>query len=91
MSPLAGVCWHGRGVGRGGVSHSEEERRRETIDGEDFYAVIGGVPVRRVPVCTVAAALPGSERRLGRSNALLAKGAPPVGKDILDVVGLNLN
>jgi hypothetical protein len=76
-----------------GVGHSEEERGRETIDGEDFYVVIGGVPACRVPMRTAAAALPGSERHPGHSyqDALLTMGAPPVGKDILDVVGLNLN
>jgi hypothetical protein len=59
LSSPVGVCGHVRRVGRGSVGHSEEEHERETIDGEDFYVVIGGVTVRRVPMRTTAATLRG--------------------------------
>jgi hypothetical protein len=94
------VRGHGRGVrGRGGAGQSEEERGGETIKGKVCYAVIGGFPTCQVPVrllerpCTAAVAIPGTTGHPGRSyrDALLRAGAPPIGKDISDFIGLNLN
>jgi hypothetical protein len=99
-SSLTGVRGHGRGVhGRGGVGHSEEERGGETIEGKVCCTVIRGFLARRVPVrllkCprTVAVALPVTtgHPKCSYRDALLSGGAPPVGRDISDIGGINLN
>jgi hypothetical protein len=94
----------GRGVRRrGSISRSKEERRGETMEGEDCRAKIGGIIARRMPArllqqpCAIVAAnLLGRAGYPGQAfssyrDALFDGGAPPVGRDTSDAVGLNLN